>query len=71
MSGVSGAGLAGTSISESPAHVGAVRTLLELGADVNGAPDVDPVFPSTPLEDAIARGLEEIADILRAAGATE
>ncbi len=53
------------------AHVGAVRTLLELGADVNGAPDVDPVFPSTPLEEAIARGLEEIADILRAAGATE
>ncbi len=50
---------------------GTVRTLLELGADVNGAPDVDPVFPSTPLEDAIARGLEEIVDILRAAGATE
>ncbi len=49
----------------------AVRTLLELGADVNGAPDVDPVYPSTPLEEAIARGLEEIADILRAAGATE
>ena len=53
------------------AQVGAVRTLLELGADVNGAPDVDPVFPSTPLEEAIARGLEEIVDILRAAGATE
>ncbi len=53
------------------ANAGAVRTLVELGADVNGAPDVDPVFPSTPLEEAIARGLEEIADILRAAGATE
>ncbi len=53
------------------AQVGAVRTFLELGADVNGAPDVDPVFPSTPLEEAISRGLEEIADILRAAGATE
>ena len=49
----------------------AVRTLLELGADVNGAPDVDPVFPSTPMKLAIAVGLEEIADILRAAGATE
>ncbi len=53
------------------ANAGAVRTLLELGADVNGAPDVDPVFPSTPLEEAIARGLEEIADILRAAWAKE
>ena len=50
------------------AQAGAVRTLLELGADVNGAPDVDPVFPYTPLEEAIARGLEEIADILRAGG---
>ena len=49
----------------------AVRTLLELGADVNGAPDVDPVFPSTPLELAIRSGLDEIADMLRAAGATE
>ncbi len=49
----------------------AVRTLLELGADVNGAPDVDPALSSTPLKLAIARGLEEIADILRAAGATE
>ncbi len=53
------------------ANAGAVRTLVELGADVNGAPDVDPVFPSTPLEQAIAKGLEEIVAILRAAGATE
>ena len=52
-------------------QVDAVRTLLKLGADVNGAPDVDPVFPSTPLKLAIASGLKEIADILRAAGATE
>ncbi len=52
-------------------HADAVRTLLELGADVNGRPDVDPVFGSTPLEIAIIRGLDEIADILRAAGATE
>ncbi len=50
---------------------GTVRALLELGADVNGAPDVDPVFPSTPLELAIALGRDEIADILREAGATE
>lgn len=49
----------------------AVRTLVELGADVNGVPDVDPVLPSTPLKLAITSGLEEIADILRAAGATE
>ena len=51
--------------------VDAVRTLLELGADVNGAPNIDPVFASTPLELAIARGLDEIASILRAAGAAE
>lgn len=52
-------------------HMDAVRVFLELGADVHGARDIDPVFPSTPLELAIAKGLEEIADILRAAGATE
>ncbi len=46
-------------------------TLLELGADVNGRPDVDPVFPTAPLEYAIALGQDEIADMLRAAGATE
>ena len=45
--------------------------ILELGADVNGAPDVDPVFASTPLELAIDKGWDEIADMLRAAGATE
>lgn len=49
----------------------AVRKLVELGADVNGAPDIEPVFSSTPLAGAIAQGQEEIADILRTAGATE
>ncbi|MHA1564256.1 MAG: ankyrin repeat domain-containing protein [Alphaproteobacteria bacterium] len=34
----------------------AVRKLVELGADVNGAPDIEPVFSSIPLGDAIARG---------------
>ena len=41
------------------------------GADVNGAPDVEPVFPTTPLANAIAFGHDEIADILREAGAKE
>ncbi len=56
------------------ALTGNAKAALELivaGADVNGAPDVDPVFPSTPLELAIRSGLDEIADMLRAAGATE
>ena len=47
------------------------RKLIELGADVNGAPETEPVFPSTPLAIAIAQGLDEIADILREAGASE
>ena len=46
-------------------------TIDELGADVNGARDTEPVFPSTPLAEAIDRGLDEIADILREAGASE
>ena len=49
----------------------AVRKLIKLGADLNGAPETEPVFPSTPLAMAIARGLDEIADILREAGASE
>ncbi len=49
----------------------AVRKLIELGADLNGAPQTEPVFPSTPLARAIALGLDEIADILREAGASE
>ena len=49
----------------------AVRKLIELGADVNGAPDVEPVFPTTPLANTIAFGHDEIADILREAGASE
>ncbi len=56
------------------ALTGNAKAALELivaGADVNRAPDVDPVFPTTPLENAIARGWDEIADMLRAAGATE
>ena len=48
-----------------------LRKLIELGADVNGAPETEPVFPSTPLANAIALGQEEIADILREAGAVE
>jgi len=49
----------------------AVRKLIELGADVNGAPETEPVFPWTPLASAISYGLDEIADILREAGASE
>ncbi len=49
----------------------AARKLVELGADVNGAPDTEPVSATTPLAAAIARGQPEIADILRAAGAVE
>ncbi len=48
-----------------------VRKLIELGADLNGAPEIEPVLPSTPLAIAIALGLDEIADILREAGASE
>ena len=32
-----------------------VRKLLELGADLNGSPDTEPVYPSTPLALATAR----------------
>ncbi len=49
----------------------ALRKLIELGADLNGAPETEPVFPSTPLAMAIQRGLDGIADILREAGASE
>ena len=48
-----------------------LRKLIELGADLNGAPEIEPVFPTTPLAMAIARGLDEKADILRKAGASE
>ncbi len=47
------------------------RKLIELGAFVNGAPETEPVYPSTPLAIAVAQGLDEIADILREAGASE
>ena len=67
----SSSGLTPLLIAVRQAHTDAVRTLLELGADVNGRPDVDPVFPTAPLEYAIALGQDEIADMLRAAGATE
>jgi ankyrin repeat protein len=49
----------------------AVKKLLELGADVNGAPETEPVEPITPLAWAIANKSDEIADILREAGASE
>ena len=49
----------------------AVRKLIELGANVNGAPETEPVFPFTPLANAIALGRDEIADILREAGASQ
>ena len=49
----------------------AVKKLLELGADINGAPETEPVDPITPLAYAIANKSDEIADILREAGASE
>lgn len=49
----------------------AVRRLIDLGADVNGAPETEPVFPTTPLRHALDHGRDEIADILREAGASE
>jgi len=49
----------------------ALRKLIELGADVNGAPETEPVFPSKPLAVAIALGQDESADILREAGESE
>ena len=52
-------------------HVDALRKLIQLGADVNGAPHTEPVNPLTPLGYAISLRRYEIADILRAAGASE
>ncbi len=52
-------------------HVDALRKLIQLGADVNGAPHTEPVNSLTPLGYAIVLGRNEIADILRAAGASE
>ena len=49
----------------------AVNKLLKLGADINGAPETEPVDPITPLAYAIANKSDEIADILREAGASE
>lgn len=52
-------------------RVDALRKLIQLGADVNGAPHTEPVNPLTPLGYAISLSRYEIADILRAAGASE
>ena len=52
-------------------HVDALKKLIEHGADVNGAPDVEPAFPSSPLASAVVRKMDETADILRQAGASE
>ena len=49
----------------------AVQKLIDLGADVNAASETEPDFPSTPLAMAIAQRRDEIADILREAGASE
>ncbi len=51
--------------------VDALRKLIELGVDLNGAPHTEPVYRLTPLGYAIGLGRDEIADILRDAGASE
>jgi ankyrin repeat protein len=64
-------GRTGLALAAITGGVDAVRKLLELEAEVNGAPETEPVFPSTPLAEALVLGLDEIADILREAGASE
>lgn len=60
--------------------IAAVRKLVELGINVNGDPDTEPVAFATPLAEAIYRGqtgkmepeiAEQITAILREAGASE
>jgi ankyrin repeat protein len=49
----------------------AARKLIELGADVNGLPETEPVAAYTPLALAIINDWDKVADILREAGASE
>ncbi len=49
----------------------AARKLIELGADVNGLPETEPVAPYTPLKMAINDGWDKVADIFREVGASE
>lgn len=52
-------------------NVDGVVKLLELGADVNGMRDQEPVFGETPLGVALRLGIDNQVKILRAAGASE
>ena len=75
-----GSGLTALHIAVYSGSTGAVRKLVALGIDLNGAPDTEPVAFATPLAETIYHGqigklkpdvADEIATILREAGASE
>ncbi len=75
-----GDGLTALHIAVHSDSIDAVRRLVELGIDVNGEPEIEPVAFATPLAEAIYRGktgkmepeiAKEITAILQEAGASE